>query len=54
MTSYDTITKSDYNLKTKEVQTNTYNKPATWDSLLSGLFRILSYEEQFLNPSVQP
>lgn len=30
-TIYDIITKSDYNLKTKEVQTNTYNKPVTWD-----------------------
>lgn len=28
---YDTITKTDYNLKTNEVQTNTYNKPVTWD-----------------------
>lgn len=27
----DTITKSDYNLKTNEVQTNTHNKPVTWD-----------------------
>lgn len=31
MTSYDTITKSDYNLKTNEVQL-TYNRPVTWDS----------------------